>query len=412
MIAFRFPPHGGIGIRRTAYCSRYLEEHGWSPHILTGPLGNTHSLMDESQLQLIPEHVPVKRTGYFDTKRVFQTLGKFHLASLARTLTASLPVMNAGWIPYACRAGRQLLRAGGFDLIYSSSYPVACHMVAYRLKRQTGVPWVADYRDEWSTRGTLRWQSSWHRRLAFRLDRLTTASADRVVTTSPAAADRLALRFPNPEPGHYVTVTNGFDEADFDKSDGLPVEVARSDRFHLGYVGTLYRSKRLNGVLAAVQALVDGGRIPEDQIAVSIVGPGSDAHDFPRLREAGILRTVGFVSHSEAVAWMAGSDALLLPNNESFNIPGKTFEYLATGNPILAMLPGGPTADIIREARAGVTVEPGDADGIAREIHRMYEAWKRGHLQSDLDRSVLRRYTWRETVRRLAEIFDDTVARA
>ncbi len=76
------------------------------------------------------------------------------------------------------------------------------------------------------------------------------------------------------------------------------------------------------------------------------------------------------------------------------------------------MLPGGPTADIIREARAGVTVELGDADGIAREIHRMYEAWKRGHLQSDLDRFVLRRYTWRETVRRLAEIFDDTVARA
>ena len=412
MVAFRFPPQGGIGVLRTAHCSRYLEEHGWKPHVLTGPLGNTHRLMDVSQLQLIPEHVPVKRTGYFDTTRVFQTLGKFHVARLARTLSVSLPFMSAGWIPYAYRAGRQLLRAGGFDLIYSSSYPIACHVVAYWLKRQTGVPWVADYRDEWSTREELSWPSPLHRRLALRLDRLIANSADRVVTTSPAAADRLARHFPNPEPGHYVTVTNGFYEGDFRESYDPPADTGSSDRFRLSYVGTLGRANRLSGVLAAVESLVDDGRIPEDRIAVSFVGPLRRDLDFPGLREAGVLRTVGFVSHSEAVAWMKGSDALLLLNHESVSIPGKIFEYLATGQPILAVIPDGPAADIVREAKAGVVVDPTDADGIVREIHRMYEAWRHRQLRSDADHSVVQRYTWRETARQLAEIFDATVGAA
>ena len=66
----------------------------------------------------------------------------------------------------------------------------------------------------------------------------------------------------------------------------------------------------------------------------------------------------GYMSHPEAVRAVMESDinliALPVEQKVSYNVPGKLFEYLAAGRPILAVAPRGETARIIESAGRGL----------------------------------------------------------
>jgi glycosyltransferase involved in cell wall biosynthesis len=89
----------------------------------------------------------------------------------------------------------------------------------------------------------------------------------------------------------------------------------------------------------------------------------------------GTIRLLDFVPQSEALRFMEESDVLLLPWADRFNIPGKLFEYLATGKPILALCyPDSDVAQVIRETAAGWCVNPDDLVAVGRaltEIHAL-----------------------------------------
>ncbi len=70
---------------------------------------------------------------------------------------------------------------------------------------------------------------------------------------------------------------------------------------------------------------------------------------------------------------MEEADVLLLPWTDRFNIPGKVFEYLATGKPILAICyPDSEVARIIRETASGWCVNPDDSAAVQRVLTEIY----------------------------------------
>ncbi len=398
-VTFRFPPHGGGGVQRVAYFTRYLPENGWQPHVLTGPLEGARQLLDPSLSSLIPSGTEVTRTRTLPTRRAMRLLGKVRLAGLARTLTPSFPNMEGGWILPAVTAGERLLGEQRFDLIFSSAYPVASHVVAYRLHKRSGLPWVADYRDEWSLRHVLRWPTSVHRALGRRLDRLLVGSASRVVTTSPAHTARFAAEFGGPE-DKFTTVTNGYDAADFADSGHVQT---RPDEFTLVHVGSVFSWRGADGLLEALRTLVESGDV--ERLRVMFVGRTGEI-GFPDLVERGILQATGYVEHRQAVRYMQSADVLVLINTEESNIPGKSFEYLAAGRPVLALVREGATADLIRHTGAGVVAEPDDVPAIRAALMRLYDRWRGGQLRSSVDRTVIQRFERRSTARQLARVFD------
>jgi glycosyltransferase involved in cell wall biosynthesis len=83
---------------------------------------------------------------------------------------------------------------------------------------------------------------------------------------------------------------------------------------------------------------------------------------------------LGYVDHRTAIGEMVGADALFLPMHDIPSgrrariVPGKTYEYLASGRPILAAVPPGDGRDLIVEMDAGRIADPTDVDGLARAI--------------------------------------------
>lgn len=404
IVAFRFPPVGGGGVQRIVGMTKYLPGYGWEPHILTGCVPKSGTLTDLTLASKIPEGVAVTRVRPVGGGRLATLLAKIRRRSrVARAITLTLPFMESGWIPRGVQAGLRLLAENRVHVIYSSAYPMGSHVIALLLKWATGVPWIADYRDEWSSRSLLTWPSPAHRAFARRLDRIVTRFANRVVTTSPCHTASLRNNFPSSDPSKYVTIMNGFDEDDF-SVDVDPVSLPRGDRFELAHVGSLSALRHPDGLFRALQMLIDSGRIPAERITVSFIGRTAPLNAI-ELEKRGVLKIRGYVPHAEAVQAMKRADALLLINGEATNILAKTFEYLAAARPIIALVPAGPTAELVERANAGSVADPHDADAIAQLLERSYGLWLRGSLTSRVDQDILKLYSRREATRQLAGLF-------
>jgi glycosyltransferase involved in cell wall biosynthesis len=61
----------------------------------------------------------------------------------------------------------------------------------------------------------------------------------------------------------------------------------------------------------------------------------------------------------------------------SGNIPGKLFEYLASGNEIIGVgVANGDSATILAQAGAGKVYDPSDINGLEQAFQNCFENWK------------------------------------
>jgi hypothetical protein len=76
---------------------------------------------------------------------------------------------------------------------------------------------------------------------------------------------------------------------------------------------------------------------------------------------------------------MEDTDYLLLTMTNDISVPGKLFEYMATGKPILAVTePGSEVDQILGETGCGISAPPGDPQAIEKMLMRAFEAWRDG----------------------------------
>jgi glycosyltransferase involved in cell wall biosynthesis len=105
------------------------------------------------------------------------------------------------------------------------------------------------------------------------------------------------------------------------------------------------------------------------------------------VRQLGIADVVEFVPHvprAEVLQQMVDASALLVVQPVTkVSVPGKLYEYLAAGRPILALAePGGETAAVVRQTPAGVVVSPDDEDGLRRALEGLVSGGRR-RVESD-----------------------------
>jgi glycosyltransferase involved in cell wall biosynthesis len=129
-----------------------------------------------------------------------------------------------------------------------------------------------------------------------------------------------------------------------------------------------------------------------------------------------LLEETGFVDYAKSLDYQRSADGLLLitgedSNKEKWAVPGKTFEYLASGRPILALAAQDSfVAQVVVRTRSGIVVPPGDIDAIADAILKLFGEWRRsGALAYEPDKSSVARFSFPLIVERLAEVFGEIV---
>jgi len=367
-ISYFFPPVGGVGTIRAVKFIRYLEEYGWRV-VVIAVKEPAYAFYDESLFEQIPDSTIVYRTqaiqptaAYFRKKREQAaqadtgTAASRHglktlIRHLGRTVVQAflLPDDKVGWIPFAVRQGTQAIERHDIDVIFSSGPPFTVHLIADRLSRRSGTPWVADFRDPMLEKNPVAQQSAFHRWLFTRWERRWVEKAAHVISVTGRFQNLFTQRHPDIDPERWVVITNGYDEADFAALD--TTMDSPTDTFELHYVGSLYRGvvPDLRPLLGAVRQLVDA--IPDARQQFRLIFTGNiDNHFQEQITQAsqqhGIDDMVvmnSSVAHKDALSRMLNACAVMLTLSEDqqsdFAIRVKLFEYLRAKKPILALLP-------------------------------------------------------------------------
>jgi glycosyltransferase involved in cell wall biosynthesis len=406
MVAALYPPAAGGGVYRTLGFVRHLGAHGFRPVVLTGT--GEGAWVTDPELSPGPDPVEVVRVGGAALTRgrggsARRSLWQMGLGWLATRLL--VPDTYVGWLKPAVRAGLERLGRGDVQALYSTSPPDTDHLVALELRRATGLPWVADFRDPWIGLGYREPLTPWHR--AAHLSRLRSVlrGADAVVASTEGTRGWLArMAGPEAPPRRLEVIPNGYEEEEW--RDVVP---RRFDHFTVLHAGRLSSDRTLEPFLDGLQAFIAREPSRRARTRVLLLGPHdvSEAHRVARRALADVVRFEGQRPHRETLQMEAGAHALLLLKHRSERfrelIPGKLYEYLAAGRPVLAVVPEGPAAELVRGMGCGWVVPP---DSPSRVADALESAW-RGEApprHAPADREA---YTRRNLAARLARILEE-----
>ena len=374
LLAYHFPPIGGAGVQRSVKFARYLPEQGYEPVIVTGPAhetGDHWTPADDSLAADLSENLEVLRVEEPEPPAAGSWRRRAH-----RWVGLSDP-FAAWWTRGAIATGG---RAGAVDLVCASMSPFESGAAAARLARELRVPWIADLRDPWALDEMLVYPSSLHRRLEQRKMARVLRSADAIVWNTEEAEASARSAFPELRDKPMAVITNGYDPADFD----VPAEQRNDEVFRIVHTGFLHtelgrsqrQKERLRSILGgtvggvdfltrshvflldAVERLVRRGHRIEVHLAGNLSGDDQAAIS------TDVVRSRGYLSHAESIALMRSADLLFLPMHDlpvgrrARIVPGKTYEYLGAGRPILAAVPDGDARDLLERTVSQISAAP------------------------------------------------------
>ncbi|MEZ4677704.1 MAG: hypothetical protein R2932_26160 [Caldilineaceae bacterium] len=76
------------------------------------------------------------------------------------------------------------------------------------------------------------------------------------IAVSEPMRQQFIRHFPQIDPTHFVTITNGYDRADYENAVAYDLP---ADKFHLVYTGSLYGQRSAQSTLTAIRRLLDHG---------------------------------------------------------------------------------------------------------------------------------------------------------
>jgi glycosyltransferase involved in cell wall biosynthesis len=413
MIAHHFPPAGGSGSIRALAFARYLPEYGWTPTVLT-PAADWAMNRDDALLGEVPMGLRVLRTHSWEAQskpRIGSMTAQTPRTNRLRSHAGHLkrfPDAHVGWLPFALAAARQQ----AYEVAYSSSGPFTSHLVGLLLKRLTRRPWVAELRDGWYhwNRAIFPDYPIWRDRLERRLEAAALKMADRVVLVTERMAAAFRCQYATTLPStHFAVVPNGFDPAQFR-------EQAREKHasWEVLHAGALYYGRSLDAFLQAVKRTIAADPSFANAFRLELIGTLDAAakRDIARSELTEKIQVRGQVTHEHAIKLMGGADALLLVANTTpgaeATVPGKLYEYLAVGRPVIAVAPcESATADVLRGTRGGWLAEAENPDAIACVLK---EAYRERELSAN--QAAIARYDRRRLTGDLARIFDEVLSGA
>jgi glycosyltransferase involved in cell wall biosynthesis len=368
-VTYFWPPSGKASVHWPLFIIKHLASAGWNSTVLTTKV-ETFSQEDVSLMKEIPSTVSVTKTVAYepfglyrkflrkkadepliDSESISQTKQDFrHKASVWIRMNLFVPDARVGWMLSAVPAGRRLLEQNGISAIVSIGPPHSAHLIGKRLAKAAKIPHIPVLIDPWTDIAYYRnFRRSW-----------PTVFIDRAMEKSVLdnASD-------------IVFVTRSMQE---DYLKKYPAIEKKSHVLYWGYSEEYFRGTHI-AVKGETETIVHAGNMFDFQNPESFWKELSEEHQRGRKIRMRFLGTVspavrasirafglesitdfvGFLPYPEMVRELLSASYLLVCPSEPRHVPGKLFEYLRTGKPIIAFGEDNTEVEIIlEEAKAGV----------------------------------------------------------
>jgi len=405
-ISYFFPPTAGGGVFRPLAMTRYLAKMGWNITVLTATTPKHYPVDNELEKQ-IPGNVRViQRKVVWEGKLVRRSLGKAGLDWIPKHLIT--PDERVFWADKAEKKASKLLKTEKFDLLYTTGPPFSINLCGVWLKRRFDIPWVVEFRDPWTLAPYLTIPNAHQRRFAEDTESDFMEMADRVVMVTPTFTELMKEKYPE-HAEKLVCITNGFDYEDF-RGLGSRANPGNSE-FTIVASGTVFGRNNMNDFLKALGIIRKDHPDLFARIRVFFQGL-PDQRLNRKLLESGLNERCdsrGFRSHSDNINDLRNADLLLLPlakvPNAHGHIPSRTYEYLASGTPILAAAPDGDLKKLISNFPQVTCIDIKKPDEAVNAIIQAFNNWKNGDDPPAVGAKLLHPLTRKAAANEMSKLF-------
>lgn len=365
LISYYFPPFNSVGALRPSKLAKYLVDQGHDVQVL--------SCSNQPYLSGLVQDVPAQHvtgvpgwsinapvewvlggrqkvanqgfTGNLNPHSIVRKFGQWYRMLL------HWPDAQIGWVANAIDAGRKILDAKPYDLIYVSAPPFSGFRIAASLSKEFKVPWVAEFRDLWTDNHSYNFPA-WRLFIERYWERSLLSKVSGLVTVSPPLVKKLK-KFDK----IVWEVRNGYSEEDFNAVQRLENFASDQNCLDIVFTGNVYDEHYdldsfCNGIALFQRC---GGRV---KIHVAGRNTGSFQNAAKKYHIETLFIFHGAVTHAIALSMQRSADVLLTFLWQGGLTEGvfsaKLFEYAGARRPILAI--GHPSSDvgeIIRTAEIG-----------------------------------------------------------
>ena len=426
IISYYFPPLGGAGTQRFAKFCRHLPALGWDPIVVAAD----SDMADPSTIRADNTLVADLPAGMHITRlpSIKSRTGKTPRSASLKPSSRVFPPAEVEWAGDAAAHAIALARDHDASAIVVTVSPYACARTIPRLKK-AGVPVILDLRDPWALDGWRHFRTSVQANIDARAMRSALRAADHVIANCDEAAHAYAT-FAGLDSHSLSVITNGWCEHDFSPVTPIPRPDAH-DVFRLLHVGTLHdptdeRTDRCTRVpverhtrsgrylLQAVHRLIRQHPSLLSRLRIEFAGHVDPAHTplIEKLGLGGIVREYGYVNHDDAAGLLDDAHAVFVPMHQPCDgspataVPGKLYEALASGRPILGAMPAGDARRIVENANAGCVVSPNDDRSMTMILTHWINAWLQGRAVSGAHRRDIEQFERGSLTRQLSTLLD------
>ena len=373
-ISYYWPPSGKASLHWPLKMVQHLPSFEWMPLVLTAE-EDTFSQKDDTFLNEIPAEVNVLRAKSYEPFDLYkkvtgkgkneqliasETISKknnskrriAHRLSIWIRMNLFIPDARVGWYFPAIKTGSNLLTNEKINAIVSIGPPHTTHLIGKKLSSKFGIPHVPVFIDPWVDISYYR--NFKRNRITFKIDNHLESSvlhnAAQIVFVTETMQQDYEKKYPFIKSKSNVLFW-GYSEEDFSMQPAQPITKDENLKVIL-HSGNIFDYQNPNKFWQKIKMEIDKGNklklvfigTVSPEIKQAIKNSGLDSH----------TEYKGFLPYKEMLIEMMNASYLLVCATEPRHVPGKLFEYLRAGKPIIAFGDGNKEVKkILEDSNAG-----------------------------------------------------------
>ena len=420
IITYYWPPAGGPGVQRWLKFVKYLPEFNIQPTVYC-PENPSYPTLDSSLLQEVDSKITVLKHPIKEPLRFLKLLFKSKTNKLSKGGIPDLkkqglferfllyirgnffvPDARVFWVKPSVKYLSSYISKHQIDTIITTGPPHSVHLIGMQLKAKYQLQWLADFRDPWT-------DISYHKNLNLtknaqqnhlKLEHQVFNTSDQIIVTSLQTKQLFSKITRKP----ISVITNGFDD------ENVP-SITLDSKFSLTHIGSLLNQRNPILLWNVLSELVQ--EIPKFKANFQLVLVGNVSADVrTSIDSTGLtsfLKTVGSVTHNEAVMYQRKTQVLLLleanTTEASYIIPGKLFEYINSNRPIVALGPKhSDIPSILKDTHTGRYFDYDNKTALKTHILELFEGYKTNSLS--VSSKDIERFSRKNCTKQLAEVLN------
>ncbi len=370
-ITYYWPPSGKASIHWPLKMIKYLPEFGWQPLVLTVNKEDLFSKRDENLFKDIDKNLKVFKTNSYEPFDVYkkftgkdkddqliasETISKTnynfsHKISIWIRMNLFVPDARAGWYFPAISDGKKLLKEEKFETIISIGPPHTAHLIGMKLSKHFKTHHIPVFIDPWVDIAYYRGFKRNKLTLAFdnHLEKKVLKHADTAIFVTNTMKDDYVKKYNFLSNKSHVLYW-GFNEDDFNNNEIRKHE--NNENEIIVHAGNIFDFQNIPAFWNRVRKEIGNGR----KLKIHFIGSVSPGIK-ETIKNSGLedyTNYLGFLPYNQMIEELGRASYLLVCATEKRHVPGKLFEYLRAGKPIIAF--GNDNEEvkkIITEANAG-----------------------------------------------------------